>query len=292
MRFYIVDVFAETKYAGNQLAVVRDAGTLTADLMQSIALEMNYSETTFLLSDEPSHGGFNVRIFTPRAEVPFAGHPTLGTAFVIREELLGGDATEVSLNLKVGQIPVSFESSEAGSDVLWMTQQPPSFGRILEPGSVAEVLGVDVGDVDSRFPVQEVSTGLPCTIVPLRSLRAVEESRVDRRSYDRLAQEGRLDSLYLFCAETADSSNAIHARLFADAWGVPEDPATGSAAGCLAGYLAYHRYFGESSVAVNIEQGLEMNRPSLLRVRAEPEAEQIRVRVGGRVMMVARGHLV
>jgi len=139
MEFYILDVFAEEKYAGNQLAVVRDAATLSDKAMQRIAKEMNYSETTFILSDDPRDGGYDVRIFTPREEVPFAGHPTLGTAFVVRNEIASQAAETVVLNLKVGQIPVTFGRGGDDEGMLWMRQNEPVFGQVIEPAWIASV---------------------------------------------------------------------------------------------------------------------------------------------------------
>jgi phenazine biosynthesis protein PhzF family len=174
--YFIVDVFTEAKYAGNQLAVFRHAAAISDGEMQQIARETNYSETTFILSDEPRNGGFDVRIFTPAEEVPFAGHPTLGTAFIIRNEILNGRADKVLLNLKVGQIPVSF-SPDGYS---WMRQIQPTFGSRHLPETFAPILGLELADFDARFPIQEVSTGLPFFIVPLKTIQALEKAKVNR----------------------------------------------------------------------------------------------------------------
>src|SRR5918993_5792639 len=172
LHFYIVDVFAEEKYAGNQLAVVRGGAALSDEALQKLALEMNYSETTFILTEEETDGGYDVRIFTPGGEVPFAGHPTLGTAYVIRHEILAEPVERVTLNLKAGKIPVSF------GEVLWMRQLPPTFGEVLDNGSVARTLNLETADLDDHHPVQEVSTGLPALIVPLRDLDALRRCEV------------------------------------------------------------------------------------------------------------------
>jgi trans-2,3-dihydro-3-hydroxyanthranilate isomerase len=140
--FFLVDVFAETKYAGNQLAVFRNGHGLSDREMQQLARETNFSETTFILSDEPRDGGFDVRIFTPNEEVPFAGHPTLGTAFVIQQQLIRRPVENVTLNLKVGRIPVRFSYVDAKPDVLWMTQKPPKFGPVFDRSRIARVLGM------------------------------------------------------------------------------------------------------------------------------------------------------
>jgi trans-2,3-dihydro-3-hydroxyanthranilate isomerase len=287
-----VDVFAEEKYAGNELAVVRQAASLSTQIMQKISREMNFSETTFILADEETRGGFDVRIFTPKEEMPFAGHPTLGTAFVIQQEILRQTVARVVLNLKVGPIPVTLGYRGALPDILWMQQIPPSFGGTLEPEQVAPVLGLDEDDIDRSFPVQAVSTGVPSFIVPLKTLKALQRSRVDRDKLFPLIRETEAKAFLLFCPETGSPENHLRVRFFADALGVPEDPATGSANGCLAGYLVKHRYFGRGGINLRIEQGHEVGRPSLLRLEADDKGDKISVRVGGRVIPVARGELV
>ena len=289
--FYIVDVFAEKKYAGNQLAVVRDAEDLSDTEMQSIAAEINYSETTFILSEEERNGGYDVRIFTPKEEVPFAGHPTLGTAYIVRQEIVGHPVGRVTLNLRAGRIPVSF------GDVLWMEQLPPTFGETLAPARVSRVLSLGEADLDERFPIREVSTGLPCIVAPLKSLEALKRCRVDRDSYYDLISTAQAKAILVFSPEQYDKAD-LSARFFADYYGVPEDPATGSANGCLAAYLVEHRYVGEDRIEVRAEQGYEIGRPSLLYLRAEKrESEikrkgEIKVSVGGKVQMVAKGELL
>jgi trans-2,3-dihydro-3-hydroxyanthranilate isomerase len=285
LTFYIVDVFAEEKYAGNQLAVVRGGADLPDETLQEIALEMNYSETTFVLSEEEMDGGYDVRIFTPGEEVPFAGHPTLGTAYVIRHEILAEPVDVLTLNLEAGEIPVTF------GEVLWMRQLPPTFGATLDPALVSRALNLEAGDLDDRFPVQEVSTGLPAIVVPLRDLDALRRCKVDWERYVEAAGRGK--NLYVFCPEPHENGPGdLSARMFANDLGVPEDPATGSAAGCLAGYLAEHRYLGTGSVDARVEQGYEIGRPSLLYLRAEKQGDETTVHVGGKVQMVAKGELL
>jgi trans-2,3-dihydro-3-hydroxyanthranilate isomerase len=294
LAFYIADVFAEEKYAGNQLAVFRDAGGLPSEEMQKIAAEMNYSETTFVLSEEERDGGYDVRIFTPREEVPFAGHPILGTAHVIRREIVGKPVERVVLNLKGGKTPVEFGrgGGEEGG-VLWMEQRPPVFGETFDRGRVGRVLGLGGGRIDPDYPVQEVSTGLPAILVPLKDLAALRQSEVDRQGYFELIRGSGAKALFAFSPEPYNEENDLSARFFADYYGVPEDPATGSAGGCLAGYLLRHGYLGKGPVDVRVEQGHEIGRPSLLYLRAgEDEDGGTRVSVGGKVAMVARGELL
>jgi trans-2,3-dihydro-3-hydroxyanthranilate isomerase len=290
--FYVVDVFGEEKYAGNQLAVVRQADSLSDLVMQKIAREVNFSETTFILKDEESRGGFDVRIFTPKEELPFAGHPTLGTAFIIQQEILKEPVKEVILNLKIGPIPVTFTYRADEPDILWMKQIQPRFGKTLDAGQVAPALGLKQDDVDKNFPIEEVSTGMPFIIVPLKTLEAVKKSRIHQEKLSGLIRETEAKALLLFCPETYSSQNDLNVRVFADYYGVPEDPATGSGNGCLAGYLAKHRYFKAAQVSIRVEQGYEIGRPSLLLLNAEDKAGEISIFVGGRVILVANGELV
>ena len=292
MEFHILDVFAEEKYAGNQLAVVRDAASLSGNMMQRIASEMNYSETTFILSEVPRDGGYDVRIFTPQEEVPFAGHPTLGTAFVIQNEIMSEPAEKVILNLKAGQIPVTFIRDEDQTDMLWMRQKAPVFGQVIEPAWIASVLSLDEFDVDDRFPVQEVSTGLPVIVVPLKNLDAVKRAGIRRDEYFALIEETEAKVILVYCPETYIPENDVNVRVFCDYYGIPEDPATGSANGCLAAYLVKHRCLGGDRIDIRVEQGREIARPSLLHLRAGHSQGQIDVSVGGKVVMIAKGQLL
>jgi trans-2,3-dihydro-3-hydroxyanthranilate isomerase len=290
--FSIVDVFAEEKYAGNQLAVVRRGDQLASDNMQKIAREINFSETTFIIGDTRHRGGFDVRIFTPAAELPFAGHPTLGTAYVIQQDIIREPVRKVVLNLKVGPIPVSFSYRQGRPDVLWMRQIEPRFGQTMDARRVAPVLGLKLGDLLPEFPVQEVSTGIPFVIVPVRTLEAVRRSRFWPEKLAGLTTASRGKAFLLFSPETYGVDNDLNVRVFAHCYGVAEDPATGSANGCLAGYLVRHRFFGKEKVDIRVEQGNEIGRPSLLLLRASETRRKIEVLVGGRVVLVARGKLV
>ncbi len=288
LAFYIVDVFAEKKYAGNQLAVFRKAEPLSAGEMQSIAREVNFSETAFILSDQQRKGGFHVRIFTPKEEVPFAGHPTLGTAHIIQHEILQGRAEKVVLNLKVGLIPIIFSPDGYG----WMRQIEPTFGRHHRPETLAAVLGVDVAEIDERYPIEEVSTGLPFFIVPLKTITALKKIKIDKLRYFDLIKDAVAKGILVFCPETHEPQNDISVRVFVEYYGIPEDPATGSGNGCLAGYLVKHRYFGRDSISLRSEQGYEIGRPSLLFLKAERKEGNIGISVGGKSIVVAQGEFV
>jgi trans-2,3-dihydro-3-hydroxyanthranilate isomerase len=292
LTFYIVDVFTEEKYAGNQLAVVRDAKALSDSEMQRIAKEMNYSETTFILSDEKREGGYDVRIFTPEREIRFAGHPTLGTAYVIQREIVKEPIESIVLNLKVGQIPVTLSYIEGHVDILWMKQLQPIFGQTFDAELISQVLSLDVREIDNRFSVQDVSTGVPFIIVPLKTLDALKRARIARDKYFEFIKNAQAKAILIFCPETYNQENDLNVRVFADYYGVPEDPATGSANGCLAGYLVKHRYFGKDRINIRVEQGYELGRPSLLLLKAEGKEGKIDVYIGGKVVMTAKGELI
>lgn len=290
--FYIVDVFAEEKYTGNQLAVFRNVKTLPDTEMQRIAKEMNYSETTFILSEEKRNGGYDVRIFTPKEEVPFAGHPTLGTAYVIQHEIIREPIKTIILNLKIGQIPVTLNYSGENIDILWMKQMDPTFGPIFDTEPISQVFSLDKREIDDRFPIQEVSTGLPFIIVPLKTLDAVKQAKVARDKYFELIKDTQAKAILIFCSETYNQENDLNVRVFADYYGVPEDPATGSANGCLAGYLVKYCYFEKAKINIRVEQGYEIGRPSLLFLRAKEKEGKIDVSVGGKVVMIAKGEFI
>lgn len=285
--FHIVDVFAREKYAGNQLAVVESDGDMRDEEMQAFAAEMDFSETTFVESRESP---YRVRIFTPEAEIPFAGHPTLGTAAVIRESVAGDDPDEIVLDLDVGEVPVEV-SEQDGTEVLWMTQQPPEFGEEVAHERLAAVLGLDESALDDEWPVQVVSTGLPTIVVPLQDRDALTDIELDRAAYDEVTGDREAKNVLAFCPEPRDDGNDFAVRVFAPFYGVPEDPATGSSNGCLAGYLARHGYTGSDSISARVEQGYEMGRPSLVQLEATDRGDTVDVEVGGGVVSVARGTL-
>jgi len=292
LSFWIVDVFAESRFAGNQLAVFTDAGHLSSEQMQQIAKEINFSETTFILSSELRNGGYDVRIFTPAKELPFAGHPTLGTAFVIQQTIARQPVEQINLNLQVGQIPVNLHYEGAQPQVLWMKPNSPTFGESVTAEAIAPVLSLTPEDIDLRFPVQVVSTGVPFLIVPLKSLSALQKIKVNLDPLFTLVENLSAREIFVFCPETRNPENHFSARMFAHFLGIPEDPATGSANACFAGYLSQHEYLGSDEVDVCVEQGYEMGRPSLLRLKAQKQATAIQIEVGGRVIAIATGEFL
>ena len=282
------DVFSSNPLEGNSLAVFLDGRGLADAEMQAIAKEMNLSETTFILprdADTEKQKGVRVRIFTVREELPFAGHPTLGTAFALRAR---SGTKQIVLDLNVGKVPVNFEDGPGQPTFGEMTQVDPTFGMQHDREAVARAIGLRVEDFDEHLPIQTVSTGLPYTVTPLKSLAVIENLQIDlNRGTAYLAKTGGR-FFYFVTRETVDREARLHARmLFYNG----EDPATGSAAGCTAAWMVTHGV-AKSDERVLIEQGIEMKRPSRIFVRASRADNRIvNVRVGGNSVEIMRGEV-
>lgn len=296
LRFYIVDVFAEQKYTGNPLAVVMDAAELSGEQMQRIAKEINYSETIFILhSQAAANGGYDTRIFTPELELPFAGHPCLGAAYLIERHLLQQKRETILLNLPAGEVSVflHYQDYQLGLiERLWMRQAVPIFGQDFHYAQLSEVLGLEMNAFDLRFPIQEVSTGLPFIIVPLHTLERVQRARILKKAYFNLVKDTQAKAILIFSPQTYQAQHDLNVRVFADYYGIGEDPATGSANGALAAYLFKHSYFSDDRLFLKVEQGYEIRRPSLLLLSAESVDGHIKIAVGGKVIEVAQGELL
>jgi trans-2,3-dihydro-3-hydroxyanthranilate isomerase len=282
------DVFSSNPLEGNSLAVFFDGRGLTDAEMQSIAKEMNLSETTFIFPRDAStekECGVRVRIFTVQEELPFAGHPTLGTAFALRGK---NESNEVTLELNVGKVPVRFEDGSGKSVFGEMSQIDPAFGIVHDCNTVASATGLRPEDFDDSLPIQTMSTGLSFTVAPLKSLAVIQNLNVDvNRATEYLAKvNGKF--FYFVSRETVDPEARLHARmLFYNG----EDPATGSAAGCTAAWMVAYGV-AKSDERVMIEQGVEMRRPSRIFVRASRVDNRIvNVRVGGHAVEIMRGEL-
>jgi trans-2,3-dihydro-3-hydroxyanthranilate isomerase len=299
--YFVVDAFTTEPLGGNPLAVVINTCGLTTERMQAIAREFNLSETTFV-ERRPAEiervEGVHVRIFTPREELPFAGHPTLGTAAVLKvhaPEIAQGDT--VTLTLKVGPVPVRFEEGDAGAAGLFgeMTQRDPEFGTELDPKIVARLTGLSVDDLDPALPPQVVSTGTAFAIVVLQSLAALERLKVNQEEATAWLRERGARWFYVL-APSLDR-NSLDDKLGGAKFGARmqfyggEDPATGSAAGCAIAYLVA-RGAVASALRVHVRQGVEMGRPSDLFLSARKESTKVSdVRVAGSTVLVAKGQL-
>jgi trans-2,3-dihydro-3-hydroxyanthranilate isomerase len=286
------DVFSSKPLEGNSLAVFFDARGLSDAEMQLIAKEMNLSETTFIVprdAEIEAERGVRVRIFTVQEELPFAGHPTLGTAFALRVDT---GAKEITLELNVGKVPVRFEDAPGQAAFGEMTQIEPVFGIQHDREAVARATGLSVEEFAPSLPIETVSTGIPYTVIPLKSLAGIQKLRVDlNRAEDYMEKTGG-KFFYFVSRETVDPAARLHARmLFYNG----EDPATGSAAGCAAAWMVAHGV-AKPDEHVLIEQGIEMQRPSRIFVRASRENQTrdnriVNVRVGGNAIEVMRAEV-
>ena len=284
--YVLMDVFAEQPLEGNQLAIFPDARGLSTEQMQALARETNLSETTFILPREiehERHEGTRVRIFTVQEELPFAGHPTLGTAYYLHRF---GGSDEVWLDLKLGKIPVHFRREESRNRSFGeMRQRDPEAGRVHNREDVARATGLALDDIVAQFPVQTFSTGLPFTIVPVVSLAAIRKLGPWSKMQEYLSRVGG-KFFYFVTQETVSPEAKLHARMpFYNG----DDPATGSAAGCCAAWMAMYGVI-ESDQRAIIEQGLEVHRPSRIFVRAQKSGDKVvNVHVGGYCVEVGQG---
>jgi trans-2,3-dihydro-3-hydroxyanthranilate isomerase len=298
-RFVTLDVFTANAFGGNQLAVFPDASGIPEDALIQITREFNYAETTFCYPPaNPAHTK-RVRIFTPGHEVPFAGHPTVGTAIALT--VLGhagasnGSATKLVLEEGVGPIPVTVRTDEGGVPFAqFAVAKLPEIGPAAPSrGMLAEILSVDAEDIlASPSPPQNVSCGLPFLMVPLRSVDAVSRSRLRMEKWETTLKSSWAPDIFVFAKLPDDGEIDFHARMFGPGVQVAEDPATGSANACLAGYLAARAQQRDGTLKWVVEQGVEMGRPSRIEIEADKAAGEIAaIRVGGNAVMVMEGTL-
>jgi trans-2,3-dihydro-3-hydroxyanthranilate isomerase len=305
-RFVQVDVFTDVPFGGNPLAVFPEAEGLTTGDMRRLAQEMNLSETTFVLPPQAPDADFKVRIFTPAAELPFAGHPVVGTHWVLAHlgrVDLREPVTQVRFELGVGVLPADLHVADGQVERVVMTQDRPTFHAVIEDVTeLAAGLGLAPEAITATgWPVEVVSTGLPQMMVPVRSLAEVQgldPGQLNTAALNRVCHATGTECVMVFTFETERptakpwAEAAVHVRLFAPLLGVPEDPATGSANGALGAYLVHHRAVPVTAPTTYIvsEQGAEINRPSTLYVEVDHTDEEITaVRVGGQVVPVIEG---
>jgi trans-2,3-dihydro-3-hydroxyanthranilate isomerase len=298
LKFYQADVFTDEPFGGNPVAVLPDASGLTDEELQKIAREMNLSETVFVLPPGTPKAAAKVRIFTPTREIPFAGHPILGTFYVLarlKQIELKEPITSLQYECNIGVFPIELRVHKGEILRVVMTQPRPEFlGAFESPDGVAEVakaLGLDKKVLADKFPIEVVSTGLPVMIVPVRTLTAVRSIVPNPTAITEVCAKHGANGIMVFTTVTVDEFSSVHTRMFASPIGILEDPATGSASGALGAYLVQN---GVVEVAITTEiiaeQGYEMDRPSRIIIQVESDDDVIQdVKVGGEVVMVIEG---
>jgi trans-2,3-dihydro-3-hydroxyanthranilate isomerase len=297
VRFITADVFTDRAFGGNQLAVFPDARSIDPSLMQSITREFNFSETTFVLPpDNPKHAA-RVRIFTPGGELPFAGHPTVGTAHVLAATgaiQLTGETTKIILEEGIGPVPVTIHAKGGRPVFVQLTaaKRPQIGSPAPAREDLARMLSLELGSLRSEaFSPEAVSCGIPFLIVPLANRAAVAAARMNAELAKKLLV-GHPSEVFVFSEDAERPGSDIHARMFAPMIGVPEDPATGSAVVALAGYLAARDSRREGTLRWRVEQGFQMGRPSILEAEADKIGGQVvATRVGGSTVLVTEGQM-
>lgn len=295
--YQLVDVFTHQAFGGNPLAVFTNGRDLSAALMQQLAKELNLSETTFVLPPKDPQNDFWVRIFTPAVEMPMAGHPTVGTAFVLAQERLieaAEDESVVRFEEGVGVIPVTLKWVDGRPAMIKMGQPLPQFGpEFPDRAAIAAMVGLDLADLDPQAPLEAVSCGVPFLFVPLKNLEAIRRASLRQELWQKTLKDFAAPHVFVFTMETESEGSTVHSRMFAPALGIPEDPATGAASGPLGCYLVKHQFVArQARVSILSEQGFEIGRPSFIHVEIEQQAGQITgVSVGGQCVAMGQGYI-
>jgi len=294
--YTLVDVFTNQMFGGNQLAVFKDAEDLSNDDMQNIAKELNLSETAFVTDIGPNYK--KLRIFTPKTELPMAGHPTIGTAFVLADEYLiktSEGINKLILQEGVGEIEVSIQVNSGKIILIEMAQPMPIFGPIFnDTQKIAELLSIDIADIDTGYPIQTVSTGVPFLYVPLKNLSAINKIKVrlDKWEEHFCANEGT-KNIFVFTIETINAGSTVHSRMFAPAMGIAEDPATGAASGPLGAYLVEYGIVSQNNdgkYSIISEQGIELGRPSFISITiGKTDKFFFEIKIGGTCVKTGMG---
>lgn len=300
LHYELIDVFTSRPFGGNQLAVFHDETELTAETMQKIARELNLSETVFIRPPQNPENQKSLRIFTPKVELPMAGHPTVGAAFVLANKGIiptEPGTNEWTLEEQIGEIPVMVYKE--GTDVakVEMTQPLPVFGsHFRKPGLVADLLSLSPKDLDHRFPIQSVSSGVPFLFIPVRTLAAMKEINFRVDIWERqFSQNQYTQHIFVFTMQTEEKQSTVHSRMFAPAMGIQEDPATGAASGPLGAYLVEHGVIPPAKdgiYEIRSEQGFEIKRPSYIDIMITKTGSKIsEVKIGGQSVTMGKGQI-
>ncbi len=296
--FIQADVFTDKPFTGNPLAIFPEADGLNSEEMQSIAKEMNLSETAFVLPATDLKAQLRLRIFTPASELPLAGHPVVGACFILAERgviPLEDGSNRIYQECGAGVLPVDILVKDGKVDQVVMTQSPPRFfDEYTDRKLLADAVGLSEDQLlPDDLPAQVVSTAFPQLMVPERSLRHMDKIEIDLVAMRKVLATTRSDSFMIFTRECVHDESTVHARMFAPTVGVVEDPATGSASGALGAYLVHHNLVkAEPTAHILVEQGYEMGRPSSIHVEVDcDEHGPAEVRVGGKAVEVASGKL-
>lgn len=300
LKYTLVDVFTSQSFGGNPLAVFHDGSGLAPKTMQQIANELNLSETAFICPPKNPLNQISLRIFTPQVELPIAGHPTIGTAFVLAylKMLPSQDGfNEWTIEEELGDIAVTVQKHGEKITKVEMIQPLPVFGEVLtRQALVADLLSLSKNELETRFPIQTVSSGLPFLFVPLRSLAAMREINFRTDVWERhFSKNSECQHIFAFTTETENDEALVHCRMFAPAMGIPEDPATGAASGPLGAYLVEHGVIEnneEGTYAIRSEQGIEMGRPSFIDITISKKKQTYEeVKIGGTAIVIGQGEL-
>jgi trans-2,3-dihydro-3-hydroxyanthranilate isomerase len=291
-KFFTLDVFTDQRFAGNPLAVVVEPDGVDTAAMQTIAREFNLSETVFVFPPEDTSQRARIRIFTPVSELPFAGHPTVGTAVLLGILDGGTQPRDFSLGLNIGPVPCRVTPGAAGGRAVFdLPRLPEDVGAPADAATIAAALGIETAEIGfENMKPARWSAGAPYTIVPVRGLDAIQRCRIETGHWKKAFGFDAHAAAYMVCGETATAGHAFHTRMFAPLQGVPEDPATGSAAAALAGYLAMNGSYGNSTHPLVIEQGFEMGRPSLIELTLKISGGRLDgASIGGSAVLVMEG---
>jgi len=297
-RYLHLDVFTGRRFGGNQLAVFPRAEGLSAELMQTLTQEMNFSESTFILPRERGDTDIRMRIFTPGREMPVAGHPTIGSTFALAlEGVIPAGQRRWIFGLNIGPTPVDIDWDGGRPTFVWMTQQNPVFGRTVDDiDGAARAIGVDASAIrGTHLPVQEVSCGVPFVYFPVATRAAVDAARANLDAFQDLCRRFGVDdhAMFVFSPEAGPDGATVYSRMFAPGLGVAEDPATGIASGPLGCYLVRHGVVPASDAGrIRSLQGVKMGRPSWVHIAIGVEGPDItRVQVGGEAVLVGEGYV-